>query len=505
MPASAAGAIGAADNGSFPPIEITMTPSLVDDWSTPWLALLPDGARLEVRGAPPEHARGLQGRLVTGGDTLLGWGLSRSDLTATGPYRCLTLFDPDRISPAWLRSQGFHHVRHLAVIPSLEQPRWFLAWGDKRAAARGWDLYNPQSARGRVAKTMARWVTRTFGASALGRELIIAQRRQPALDQLLTRALGTSDYVLALAPRWPGPRRRVAALLATAEGRELLFWKHRISMQVGTREGEVLAYIKFAIRPGAIRAIEQEARLTSSVSGLGLETCNVPTVLHHGPLAGGYIAIFAPLGIRSRPSPAVLAGPHLALLEELVRHTAPVSTGTLVEELKRRLDCCADVITQQWRDLFVRGLTALGELVPLADLPAALAHGDFAPWNMRLEGASGRLAVFDWERAQVAQFLLYDCFHFQIQTDALLHGLSARECIPRTLGRTLDTPLVRARGLTRIQVAGLLVAYLTDSSLAWFEDHRALAALPMLAESGFQAERRAMLDRAIEELGLCRS
>jgi len=225
-----------------------MPPLLPDDWSTPWLTLLPPDTRFELRGAPSALVDGLGDRVSTSGNALLGWRLRPSDLTPALGYRGLALFDPIGISPAWLRDQGFAHLRHLSVVPSLRNPRWLLPWEARRAAARGWDLYNPQSTRGRVAKATARWITRSFGASALGRELLIAHRSCPPLDETLIRTLGRTDYELSLAPRWPGARRRLGPLLATPQGRELLFLKHRVSMQATTPAGEVLAYIKFATR-----------------------------------------------------------------------------------------------------------------------------------------------------------------------------------------------------------------------------------------------------------------
>jgi hypothetical protein len=231
----------------------------------------------------------------------------------------------------------------------------------------------------------------------------------------------------------------------------------------------------------------------------------VPEVLHHGPDNGGYLAISSPLARRSRASDTALTQLHLKLLAEFARHQGPQRTRTLLEDVSRRIDACRHLLDQRWHDLFTRGTSALQGIASLADLPTSLAHGDFAPWNLRLDFTTGRLAVFDWERAQRSQFLLYDCFQFQVQTNTLLHHLSGHANVSRTLGSTLDSPLVQALGLARPQVAALLVAYLLDSCLRWFEDHRALPDLQPLAASTYQAMRGAMLRDALEELGTCQS
>lgn len=482
-----------------------MSPSSPDDWTTPWLSLLPSDAHLDLRGVPADVAAGLSDRISAGGDALVGWRLSRADLPPTEPYRALALFEPSRISPEWLRRQGFAHVRQLSVIPSLRNPRWLLPRDASRAAARGWDLYNPQSGRGRLAKAAARALTRALGAGPLGRELLLAHRSCPPLDDILVRTLGTADYRLSLAPRWPGSRRRLAAWLATPEGRELLFVKHRISMQAATPAGAALAYIKFATRPGAIEAIAHEARITAHVAGLRLTAGVVPRLLHYGPGNGGYLSISAPLAAGSIPSEPVLSPVHQDLLRELARQTAPERAEDLLTRLTQRLAGFPAGLDEPWRDRFARGIEAVRSIPSVLELPASLAHGDFVPWNLRLDPMSGGLAVFDWEQAQLAQFPLYDCFHFQIQANMLLRHLDAPLNVTRTLRATLEAPLPGALGLAPTQVAALLVAYLLEANLRWFEDHRTLPDLPTLATSPYQALRRSMLECAIGEVASCRS
>lgn len=482
-----------------------MSPSTPDDWTTPWLSLLPSDAQLDLRGVPPDVAGGLRDRISVTGDALVGWRLTRGDLPSTERYRALALFEPRRISSTWLRQQGFAHLRHLSVIPSPRNPRWLLPRDANRAAARGWDLYNPQSGPGRIAKAAARTLTRALGSALFGRQLLIAHRSRPPIDEILVRTLRIADYRLSLAPRWPGSRRRLAAWLGTPEGRELLFVKHRISMQAATPDGEVLAYIKFATRPGAIEAIAHEAQITAHVAQLGLTAGAVPRLLHHGAANGGYLAISAPLASESIPSGPVLSRVHQDLLRELARQATGESAGSLLTRLTQRLNGFPAGLDEPWRDLFARGIAAVRGTPSVLDLPASLAHGDFVPWNLRVDPTSGRLAVFDWELAQLAQFPLYDCFHFQIQANMLLRHLDGPTNVTSTLRATLASPLPEVLGLAPAHVAALLTAYLLEANLRWFEDHRTLPDLPTLATSPYQALRRSMLECAIGEVASCRS
>ena len=54
-------------------------------------------------------------------------------------------------------------------------------------------------------------------------------------------------------------------------------------------------------------------------------------------------------------------------------------------------------------------------------------HGDFAPWNMKLDRRTGRCVVFDWERGQLSGVPGWDWFHFVVQPGVLVKKLSAPE------------------------------------------------------------------------------
>jgi len=53
----------------------------------------------------------------------------------------------------------------------------------------------------------------------------------------------------------------------------------------------------------------------------------------------------------------------------------------------------------------------------------ALTHGDFAPWNIKVN-ANGRWVVLDWERGQLVGPPAWDWFHFVIQPAILVEKLS---------------------------------------------------------------------------------
>jgi hypothetical protein len=58
----------------------------------------------------------------------------------------------------------------------------------------------------------------------------------------------------------------------------------------------------------------------------------------------------------------------------------------------------------------------------------ALLHGDFAPWNVRVEAASRRWTVIDWERGIAAGVPAWDWFHWMIHVSLLVHRHDAETC-----------------------------------------------------------------------------
>jgi len=56
---------------------------------------------------------------------------------------------------------------------------------------------------------------------------------------------------------------------------------------------------------------------------------------------------------------------------------------------------------------------------PVPALPVCIEHGDFTPWNIRSNGASG-LFVLDWEHARSKGVPWLDALHFCCQMEVLV-------------------------------------------------------------------------------------
>jgi len=106
----------------------------------------------------------------------------------------------------------------------------------------------------------------------------------------------------------------------------------------------------------------------------------------------------------------------------------------------------------------------------LANLQAAMAgtkvrstlyHGDFAPWNLRVD-SSGKVQAFDWERGARQGIPGWDWFHFIIQTAILVRRLPV-ECVAGEVEQLVASPrfgaYASAAGINAI-VQPLVLGYL---------------------------------------------
>ncbi len=93
---------------------------------------------------------------------------------------------------------------------------------------------------------------------------------------------------------------------------------------------------------------------------------------------------------------------------------------------------------------------------------SVVMHGDFAPWNIKVDPKSGTWQVFDWERGEIMGVPGWDWLHFEIQTAILVRRENA-VTILKNLDRLFSDPdfcdYAQRAGIAGIERA-LLVAYL---------------------------------------------
>jgi hypothetical protein len=72
----------------------------------------------------------------------------------------------------------------------------------------------------------------------------------------------------------------------------------------------------------------------------------------------------------------------------------------------------------------------LHDLVAAQPIRAAIQHGDFTPWNIRVD-SRGEWKVFDWERGTLKGIPGWDWFHFIIQKEILVRRCSPDDAADR--------------------------------------------------------------------------
>lgn len=94
---------------------------------------------------------------------------------------------------------------------------------------------------------------------------------------------------------------------------------------------------------------------------------------------------------------------------------------------------------------------ALDQMDDSSEMPAVRIHGDFAPWNIKLQ--NGTAALVDWEDSQPRGLPLHDAFHFAHMTRCLF---GKRPCPTwRELRFRYDFPLAASRR-RKLELAYLL-------------------------------------------------
>jgi hypothetical protein len=262
---------------------------------------------------------------------------------------------------------------------------------------------------------------------------------------------GTTPVVVRLAAETPFVRW-LGSHSAGAELRFALFFgnprapgRRFILLPFGPA-GQPERLVKAGVGDQAVSLIRAEAAFLKSFPA---ETLQAPALLDE--FADGRLAALA-MRYAAGPNPrAAQLAPALNLLTSWIQRQATVKLTDL--PVWRRLEKVSG--PPPW---FPR----LAATVATATFHPAIYHGDFAPWNIRVDPASKRWAVLDWERGAAMGPPAWDWFHFLIQPRALVRR-RAPEAILEAVERHCAAPAFRAYAQTAGIEGGLrplLVAYL---------------------------------------------
>jgi hypothetical protein len=204
-----------------------------------------------------------------------------------------------------------------------------------------------------------------------------------------------------------------------------------LAFLLGTSQ-ELNAVVKLPLTFAARASIRNEADTLRKLDGKH----RAPQLLHYSEESGAAMQQYLSGKLGSRRCKPE----YLRLLLELVRTGEPVSLRARGHRLGERLRSNSAYV-----DHAGNLESALDYLKEDAVVPAALVHGDFAPWNIReLDG--GACTLLDWESAEWAGMPLYDlCHFFYMQTllfspERLFYSTFLREGSWRMYCHALDIP-----------------------------------------------------------------
>jgi hypothetical protein len=359
-----------------------------------WLQLLPEGTQFSCAGAPAwlvemlrEHTNGENGA----SRAIVKWGEPWSDLAddVTNSDAVVAINCP-QVTTSRLIAAGYSYARRFAVLPSLQNARWFISLDTTRAAAASFSLYTPSRKSAHVKKAIARMLAKLRVPGWYRDEIVVAARATPPLATKMTELFPEHTIRLALSSGAPEPainRKPSASVIDVATG-------------------EVLGFVKIAASKVSRDIVEHEAE---TLAGLALRDLKLatPRLLFAGEVDGRYIAVQSPLP--GSPAPAAFTPQHAEFLQALrCGASKPAAETNMVVTLPHRLDALRPA-RPQLREICDSILPTL-EQTPVV---STIVHGDFAPWNLRTH--AGKIAAFDWEYAELDGLPLIDQIHFRLQ------------------------------------------------------------------------------------------
>lgn len=273
-----------------------------------------------------------------------------------------------------------------------------------------------------------------------------------ALETEWAKALGSSDICCSLSLGTPNYYRKITALIFDESGKPIGFAK-----VAGTKQAKSL--------------VSNEGAALKKMNMLRCQSLAMPSLLGQGETETASWVLQSPL-LTGRPSPNDLRNEHLAFLSEIARKSVQMNTlsryGNL-QYMKRLFTGTPLPIKTEFQSesAFVEKLGSEMNALTVENndkpLPFTVAHGDFAPWNMRL--IDGKLALFDWEYYTPLAPYGWDLFYFVFRVENLIKRQSLEQ-----IWSNFEAGAYRKKIAVFEQMAGLKIP-----------DHKLLAMIVLLA------------------------
>lgn len=304
-----------------------------------------------------------------------------------------------------LSRNGYAHQRSFALLPSRRNLRWLLPRTGKRRGIDGLQIYMPHGHVGRIVKALVANARATGWQGWVRDSIVIASRETLPIEDLLSEATGERELLFSLSPGTPGTFQK-------------------LTVQVMRSDGSILGYMKMPMTASADERLRHEAAVVRDLDSYEELRPHIPRLIFAGSLQGRYVIFQSAL--QGSRGPLCYDSLHENFLKRLHSCQYERRPGQrIIEETALKWNRVACRMGTKWQELGRKALGVAERELDGREVACGIAHGDFAPWNMRIDNETLRL--FDWESASYHTPLLWDQFHFMTQTECLLKIRHGRE------------------------------------------------------------------------------
>jgi hypothetical protein len=345
-------------------------------------------------------------------------GSNLSQHTGSDPASCevLCIFMKarhEKLMRKALARASFSEFTSYALVPNSYFPRWFIPLESSQVASASLQLYNPQSLKGKGVK----WIVGNLACFGIlnvwGRDrlLIASKGNGENTFSFLTDLLGVDSISVALSTGTPGYYRKMTA-------------------QLMSKDGHILAYAKIAVTQQARRMLRQEIKVLQLLAKLSISSGHVPGVIYAGQFHESALLVQSAPSVKPHKGPKELGRRHIEFLAEIFNQTSKRESILKSEYwlcIRSNFESLCERISDDWQKRLQKGIDVCESLLVDETIPLGLCHRDFVPWNTYLQ--RDRLYVFDWEYAAEQGIPFWDIFHFVFFPAILITSRSGEQLI----------------------------------------------------------------------------
>ncbi|MFZ5512576.1 MAG: aminoglycoside phosphotransferase family protein [Pseudomonadota bacterium] len=269
----------------------------------------------------------------------------------------------------------------------------------------------------------------------------------------------------------------------------------KASMLAMAPDGTPLLLAKIALKASADEMVMTEARWLHELARLPRFEGKVPRLLKHGltPNGRGYLAMSVAPTLATTSAFTSAHRDFLADLARVRQQVARFPDSPACRYLARCFEQLAPAMKPATAALLGSALAECAERLAGWHGPFVLAHGDFAPWNIRVHGAG--IFVFDWEYAWEGSIPLRDVCHYCLAPAAVTGRNITAAQFESALDHARDFALAAHPGCDwqRPVIKALALGYLLHTVLCYslsrgrvIEEHPVIRAYCRLIEERAQ-------------------